>query len=52
MGIKPGFARYYLPLMELDNDVMEYLRKQSTIFNKSPIQIINDLVREKLAVRV
>ena len=52
MGIKPGFARYYLPLMELDNDVMEYLRKQSTIFHKSHIQIINDLVREKLTVRV
>ena len=52
MGIKPGFARHYLPLNELDNDVMEYLRKQAMTFHKSQIQIINDLVREKLAVSV
>jgi hypothetical protein len=51
-GIKPGFAHDYLPLKELDNDVIEYLRKQSTAFHKSQIQIINDLVREKLAVSV
>jgi hypothetical protein len=49
-GIKPGYAHDYLPLKELDNDVMEYLRKQSAAFHKSKIQIINDLVREKLAV--
>jgi hypothetical protein len=29
---------------------MEYLRKQVTAFHKSQIQIINNLVREKLAV--
>jgi hypothetical protein len=50
LGIKPGFAHDYLPLKELDNDVIEYLRKQSAAFHKSQIQIINDLVREKLAV--
>ena len=51
-GIKPGFARNYLPLNELDLDVIEYLRGQATTFQKSQIQIINDLVREKLAVSV
>jgi hypothetical protein len=51
LGIKPGFAHNYLPFInELDNDVVEYLRKQSTAFHKSQIQIINDLVHEKLAV--
>ncbi|GBU29324.1 hypothetical protein R84B8_02888 [Treponema sp. R8-4-B8] len=49
-GVKPGFAHDYLPLNELDHDVMEYLRKQSTTFHKSKIQIINDLIHEKLAV--
>ena len=31
---------------------MEYLRKQAAAFHKSQIQIINDLVREKLAIGV
>jgi hypothetical protein len=53
LGIKPGFAHNYLPFVnELDRDVMEYLRKQAAAFQKSQIQIINDLVREKLAVGV
>ena len=47
-GIKPGFAHHYLPLNELDLDVIEYLRKQVEASHKSQIQIINDLVREKL----
>ncbi|MCL2318957.1 MAG: hypothetical protein FWC45_02645 [Treponema sp.] len=51
-GIKPGFAHNYLPLGELDHDVMEYLRKQEIIAHKSKIQIINDLVREKLTIDV
>jgi hypothetical protein len=51
LGIKPGFAHNYLPFLnELDHDVMEYLRMQATAFHKSQIQIINDLVHEKLAV--
>jgi hypothetical protein len=51
LGIKPGFAHNYLPFInELDHDVVEYLRKQSTAFHKSQMQIINDLVHEKLAV--
>ena len=51
-GVKPGFAHDYLPLNELDHDVMEYLCKQAAVLHKSRIQIINDLVREKLAVGV
>jgi hypothetical protein len=51
MGIKPGFAHNYLPLLNgLDHDVVEYLCKQAATFHKSQMQIINDLVREKLAV--
>ena len=51
LGIKPGFVHNYLPFLnELDRDVMEYLRKQSAVFHKSQVQIINDLVREKMAV--
>jgi hypothetical protein len=52
LGVKPGFAHNYLPLNELDHDVMEYLQKQAATFQKSQIQIINDLVHEKLAVGV
>ena len=50
LGVKPGFAHNFLPLNELDRDVMEYLQKQSVEFHKSQVQIINDLVREKLTV--
>jgi len=50
LGIKPGFAHNYLPLNELDNDVIEYLHKLSTTSHKSQVQIINDLVHEKLAI--
>ena len=49
-GIKPGFAHHYLPLNELDLDVIEYLNNQAVASHKSQIQIINDLVREKLAM--
>ena len=52
LGIKSGFAHNYLPLNELDHDVIEYLRKQAAAFHKSQIQIINDLVHEKLAVGI
>ena len=51
-GIKPGFAHKYIPLNELDNDVVEYLYKQAILYQKSQTQIINDLVREKLAIGV
>ena len=50
LGIKPGFARKALVLTELDDDVAEYLRVQSETHHKSRTQVINDLVREKLAV--
>ncbi|MDR0444275.1 MAG: hypothetical protein LBH44_12820 [Treponema sp.] len=50
LGVKPGFAHDYLPLNKLDSDVTEYLRKQAAAFHKSQIEIINDIVREKLAV--
>ncbi|MDR0447461.1 MAG: hypothetical protein LBH07_02210 [Treponema sp.] len=52
MGIKPGFAHNYLPLSELDRDVTEYLRIQAATFHKSQIQVINDLVREKIAANI
>ena len=52
LGIKPGFARKALLLTELDDEVAEYLRKQSETYHKSQTQVINDLVHEKLAVGV
>jgi hypothetical protein len=51
-GVKPGYAHDYIPLNELDHDVMEYLRRQSDALHKTRRQIINDLVREKLSVTV
>ena len=57
LGVKPGFAQgtslqeahNTLLLNELDKDVAEYLHIQSKAFHKSQVEIINDLVREKLA---
>lgn len=49
-GVKPGFARGALMLSELDWEVAEYLRTQANAFNKSQAAVINDIVKEKLAV--
>lgn len=48
-GVKPGFAHEYFLLSTVDSDIMEYLCKQTAIFHKTEIQIINDIVREKIA---
>jgi len=52
LGIKPGFAHNAILLSELDAEVAEYLKTNALTFRKSQIQIINELVREKLAVGV
>jgi hypothetical protein len=49
-GLKPGFAQNTLLLSELDRDVAEYLRTQAQTAHKSQAEVINALVREKLAV--
>jgi len=49
-GIKPGFAHSTILLSELDAEVAEYLSTCAKTFHKSQIQIINELVREKLAI--
>jgi len=49
-GVMPGFAHNTLLLSELDIEVAEYLFAQAKRFHKSQVEIINDLVREKLAV--
>ena len=50
LGLKPGTANIPLKLSELDNEVLSYLCVQADEFHKSPAQVINDLVREKLVV--
>ena len=52
LGVKPGFAHNALFLNELDKEVAEYLQTQAKVFHKSQIEIINELVHEKLAVGV
>jgi len=52
LGIKPGFVNKSLQLSEMDKDVFAYLCVQAEKFHKSPTQVINDLVHEKLAVGV
>ena len=52
LGVKPGFAHNTLLLNDLDAEVAEYLYNQAKMFHKSKIEIINELVREKLAVNV
>jgi len=49
-GVKPGFAHNTLLLTELDTEVVEYLNTKAKAFHKSQIQIINEIVREKIAV--
>ncbi|MDR0403334.1 MAG: hypothetical protein LBH35_07080 [Treponema sp.] len=49
-GIKPGFARNTLLLSELDQDVAEYVRVQAQTTHKSQARVINDLIREKIAI--
>ena len=57
-GVKPGFARETslqdahntILLSELDTEVAKYLSTCAKTFHKSQIQIINELVREKIAV--
>jgi len=51
-GVKPGFAHNTLLLSELDREVADYLRNQAKTSHKSQIEVINDLVREKLTVGV
>ncbi|MCL2593694.1 MAG: hypothetical protein FWD82_10090 [Defluviitaleaceae bacterium] len=51
-GVKPGLARNTLLLNELDKDVIEYLRVQAKASNRSQTAVINDIVREKLAVGI
>ena len=50
LGIKPGMGNKILMLNQLDKEVAAYLRTQAETLHKSSIQIINELVREKIAV--
>ena len=51
-GVKPELAHNTLLLNELDRDVAEYLSVQAKVFYKSQTAVINDIIREKLAVGV
>jgi hypothetical protein len=52
LGVKPGSVNKLLQLYELDKEVFAYFCVQAERFHKSPIQVINDLVHEKLAAGV
>jgi len=49
LGVKPGFAHNTLLLNELDKEVADYICSQAKTFQKSQIEVINELVHEKLA---
>jgi hypothetical protein len=51
-GFKPGAVHNTLLLSDLDKDAAEYLRIQAQRFQKSQAAVINDLIREKIAVGV
>lgn len=51
-GIKPGFTNKALAIRELDREAAEYISIQAKILHKSYIQVINDLIHEKMAVGV
>ncbi|MHC6202906.1 hypothetical protein ACYULU_06905 [Breznakiellaceae bacterium SP9] len=47
-GIKPGAVRNTLLLKNVDREVVEYIRSQAA--HKSPAEIINRIIHEKIAV--
>ena len=49
-GVQPGLARNTLVLSDFDRDVAEYVHVQAQTAHKSPARVINDLIREKIAV--
>jgi hypothetical protein len=49
-GVKPGFAHNTLLINELDRDVAEYVRACANTAHKSQAKVINDIIREKLAL--
>jgi len=51
-GIKPGMAGKFLQFNELHKEVIRYLYLQSEKNKKTPAQVVNELVQEKLAVMV
>ena len=50
LGIKPGFVRNAPTLGDLDREVAEYLFARARALNKTRIEVINDIVREKMAM--
>ena len=48
-GVKPGFAHSTLLLSELDQEVVEYFHVQAKTYHKNPAEIINEMVRERIA---
>ena len=49
-GIKPGMASKFLKFNELNKEVVRYLYLQSEKYHKTPAQVVNELVQEKLTV--
>ena len=52
LGIKPGMASKALFFKQLDAEAAAYLRALEEKLQKSYIQIINELIHEKMAVGV
>ena len=50
LGIKPGMASKALIFKQLDSEAAAYLRTLEDKLHKSYIQIINELIHEKIAV--
>ncbi|GHU51710.1 hypothetical protein FACS1894200_12120 [Spirochaetia bacterium] len=51
-GIKPGAVRNTLLLKNVDREVVEYIRSHAAAAHKSPGEIINRIIHEKIAVGV
>jgi hypothetical protein len=49
-GVQPGCARTTLLLSDFDQDVAEYVRAQAQTAHKSLARVMNDLIRERIAV--
>ena len=48
--VDPSKARIRIPMVRVDNETAEYLSKKAKATQKTPTDIINELVREKIVV--
>jgi hypothetical protein len=47
--VDPAKARIRIPMLRLDSDTADYITKEALAANKTPAEIISEMVRERIA---